>query len=266
MGDITHNALPGLPQGCSRYPYHWGRRSRRSAERRYRCAPKGSLSAAWFPLSPHSQSGASHMFRIKVVLALIVLASAIATAKVMAQDTSSHSTQDTSSHSTGTGTHLIDRLQAIRLLQESLKSNPNDAAAWAALGKLAHEVAQDLSSQRDAASSYIEGRKGELAASGFNPTVPADSPPTPPPSGRCGNQFGPGKPACRAIPVPGVPAVLRSRRPVLHLSAERRGLPFRQPGVLHVWNSAWRDHERGASAAIRALKGGRPVSSESVAN
>ena len=120
------------------------------------------------------------MFRIKVALALIVLASAIATAKVMAQDTSSHSTQDTSSHSTGTGTHLIDRLQAIRLLQESLKSNPNDAAAWAALGKLAHEVAQDLSSQRDAASSYIEGRKGELAASGFNPTVPADSPPTPP--------------------------------------------------------------------------------------
>jgi hypothetical protein len=120
------------------------------------------------------------MFRIKVSLALIVLAAAIATAKVMAQNTSSHSTQDTSSHSTGTGTHLIDRLQAIRLLQELLKSNPNDAAAWAALGKLAHEVAQDLSSQRDAASSYIEGRKGELAASGFNSTVQADSPPVPP--------------------------------------------------------------------------------------
>ena len=64
------------------------------------------------------------MFRIKVVLALIVLASAIATAKVMAQDTSSHSTQDTSSHSTGTGTRLIDRLQAIRLLQESRSSDP----------------------------------------------------------------------------------------------------------------------------------------------
>ncbi len=157
------------------------------------------------------------MFRIKVAFALIVLAASIATAKVMAQNTSNHSI----------GTQHIDRFEAIHLLQESLKSNPNDAAAWIVLGELAHEVAQDLSSQDDepyyklseeayekalalqpknaglkaavdfareqkadaahwdqtrkkAASSYIEVRKSELAASGFNPTVQTYSPPTPP--------------------------------------------------------------------------------------
>ena len=157
------------------------------------------------------------MFRIKVAFALIVLAASIATAKVMAPDTSNHSI----------GTHHIDRFEAIHLLQESLKSNPNDTAAWIVLGELAHEVAQDLSSQDDepyyklseeayqkalalqpknaglkaavdfareqkadaahwdqtrkkAAISYIEVRKGELAASGFNPTVQTYSPPTPP--------------------------------------------------------------------------------------
>jgi tetratricopeptide (TPR) repeat protein len=157
------------------------------------------------------------MFRIKVAFALIVLAASIATAKVMAPDTSNHSI----------GTHHIDRFEAIHLLQESLKSNPNDAAAWIVLGELAHEVAQDLSSQDDepyyklseeayqkalalqpknaglkaavdfareqkadaahwdqvrkkAASNYIEVRKSELAASGFNPTVQIYSPPTPP--------------------------------------------------------------------------------------
>ena len=157
------------------------------------------------------------MFRLKVAFALIVLAATIATAKVMAQDSANHSI----------GTHQIDRFEAIHLLQESLKSTPDDAAAWIVLGELAHEVAQDLSSQedepyyklsqeayekalalqpknaglkaavefareqkagaaqwdqsrRDAASSYIEVRKGELAASGFNPTVQAYSPPAPP--------------------------------------------------------------------------------------
>lgn len=156
------------------------------------------------------------MFRIKVAFALIVLAASIATARVMAQDTSNHSI----------ATHQIDRFEAIQLLQESLKSNPNDAAAWIVLGALAQEVAQDLSSQddqpyyklsqeayekalalhpknsalkaaveiarerkagatqwdqarRDAASSYIEVRKSELAASGFNPAVQADFPPMP---------------------------------------------------------------------------------------
>src|SRR5271165_796179 len=79
------------------------------------------------------------MFRIKVAFALIVLAASIATAKVMAPDTSNHSI----------GTHHIDRFEAIHLLQESLKSNPNDAAAWIVLGELAHELAQDLSSQDD---------------------------------------------------------------------------------------------------------------------
>ena len=158
------------------------------------------------------------MFRLKVAFALIVLAATIATAKVMAQDSANHSI----------GTHQIDRFEAIHLLQESLKSTPNDAAAWIVLGELAHEVAQDLSSQEDepyyklsqeayekalalqpnnaglkaavdfareqkagaaqwdqarrnAASSYIEVRKSELAASGFNPTVQAPpTPPTPP--------------------------------------------------------------------------------------
>src|SRR5271157_4848293 len=157
------------------------------------------------------------MFRIKVAFALIVLAASIATAKVMAPDTSNHSI----------GTHHIDRFEAIHLLQESLKSNPNDAAAWIVLGELAQEVAQDLSSQddepyyklseeaykkalalqpnnaglkaavefareqkadaahwdqvrREAASSYIEVRKSDLAASGFNPTVQDYSRPTPP--------------------------------------------------------------------------------------
>ena len=86
------------------------------------------------------------MFRIKVAFALIVLAASIATPKVMAQDTKVVA-QNTSNHSIGT--HQIDRFEAIHLLQESLKSNPNDAAAWIVLGELAHEVAQDLSSQDD---------------------------------------------------------------------------------------------------------------------
>ena len=70
------------------------------------------------------------MFRIKVAFALIVLAASIATAKVMAQDTSNHSI----------GTHRIYRFEAIQLLHESLKLNPNDAAAWIVLGELADEV------------------------------------------------------------------------------------------------------------------------------
>ena len=157
------------------------------------------------------------MFKSKVAFALITLAASIASAKVMAQDTSHHSI----------GTHQIDRFEAIHELQESLKSNPNDVAAWIVLGELAHEAAQDVSSQndepyyrlsqvayekalalqpknaalkaavelareqradaahwdqarREAASSYIEVRKGELVASGFNPTVQASSAPTPP--------------------------------------------------------------------------------------
>src|SRR5271157_233013 len=164
------------------------------------------------------------MFRIKVAFALIVLAASIATAKVMAEDTKVMA-QNTSNHSIGT--HQIDRFEAIHMLQESLKSNPNDVAAWIVLGELTHEVAQDLSSQddepyyklseeayekalalqpknaglkaavdlareqkagaaqwdqarNDAASSYIEVRKSELAVSGFDPTVQAHSPPTPP--------------------------------------------------------------------------------------
>ncbi len=160
------------------------------------------------------------MFRHKVGVALIALATTLVTGRVMAQDTADHSV----------GAHQIDRFEAIHLLQESLKSNPNDAAAWIVLGELAHEIAQDLSSnedepyyklsqeayekalalrtnntglkaavefareqkagaahwdqaRREAASSYIEVRKSELAASGFNPTVqayPRPAPPTPP--------------------------------------------------------------------------------------
>jgi cytochrome c-type biogenesis protein CcmH/NrfG len=79
------------------------------------------------------------MFRIKVAFPLIVLAAAFATTRAMGQDTSSHAI----------GTHHIDRFEAIQLLQDSLKSNPNDAAGWIVLGELAHEVAQDLSSTHD---------------------------------------------------------------------------------------------------------------------
>jgi hypothetical protein len=43
----------------------------------------------------------------------------------------------------------IDRFEAIRLLQASLKSNPKDTAGWVVLAELAHEVARDLSSQDD---------------------------------------------------------------------------------------------------------------------
>ena len=71
------------------------------------------------------------MFRIEVAFALIVLAASIATAKVMAQNTKVVA-QNTSNHSIGT--HQIDRFEAIRMLQESLQSNPNDAAAWIVLG------------------------------------------------------------------------------------------------------------------------------------
>ena len=75
------------------------------------------------------------MFRVKEAFALIVLATTIATAKAMAQDSANHSI----------GTHQIDRFEAIHLLQESLKSTANDAAAWIVLVELAYEVAQDLS-------------------------------------------------------------------------------------------------------------------------
>ena len=225
------------------------------------------------------------MFRLKVAFALIVLAATIATAKVMAQDSANHSI----------GTHQIDRFEAIHLLQESLKSTPNDAAAWIVLGELAHEVAQDLSSQddeqyyklsqeayekalalqpknaglkaavevareqksgaaqwdqarRDAASSYIEVRKSELAASGFNPKVQAYSPPTPPapPAAVAATNSAPA-PASQ-------PAVIQ--------------YPVYQPYYVYTpvyvpaYNTAsasWREHEPGASAAIRARRGGRPV-------
>jgi hypothetical protein len=79
------------------------------------------------------------MSRLKVAFALVALAVAFASPRVMAQDTSSPSG----------GSHQVDRFEAIRILQESLKSNPKDAAGWIVLGELAHEVAQDLSSSDD---------------------------------------------------------------------------------------------------------------------
>jgi hypothetical protein len=75
----------------------------------------------------------------KVALAVIVLAASFTLVQAMAQANDNHSQL----------THQIDRFEAIRLLQESLKSAPNDAAAWIVLGELAHDVAQDLSSQED---------------------------------------------------------------------------------------------------------------------
>jgi hypothetical protein len=154
------------------------------------------------------------MFRIKIVFVLIVMATTIAMARGMAQDSSSRAMS----------THQIDRFEAIGLLQESLKANPNDTATLIVVGELAHEIAQDLSSvddelyyklsldayqkalslqpknaglkaavtfareqkagaaqwdqaRRKAASTYIEVRKRELATSGFNPTVQVYSPP-----------------------------------------------------------------------------------------
>ena len=47
------------------------------------------------------------------------------------------------------GSHQIDRYEAIRLLQQSLASNPDATADWVTLGELAHEVALDLPSNQD---------------------------------------------------------------------------------------------------------------------
>ena len=101
--------------------------------------------------------------------------------------------------------------------------------------------------RRDAASSYIEVRKSELAASGFNPTVQAYS--ASDASRRLqrpsGNQFRSGKPACRDIPVPCVPALLR-----LH--------PGVRPGLLHLCSSTQgvtthRPHRRRSERERRPL-------------
>ena len=42
------------------------------------------------------------------------------------------------------GSHQIDRFEAIRQLQQSLRANPNNTADWVILGELAHEVALDV--------------------------------------------------------------------------------------------------------------------------
>jgi hypothetical protein len=75
----------------------------------------------------------------KVAVAVIVLAASLAPATAMAQ----------ASDNQPVVTDQIDRFEAIHLLQESLKSSPNDAASWIVLGELAHEVAQHLSSKED---------------------------------------------------------------------------------------------------------------------
>ncbi len=47
------------------------------------------------------------------------------------------------------GSHQIDRFEAIRLLQRSLKANPEAVGDWVILGELAHEAALDLPSEQD---------------------------------------------------------------------------------------------------------------------
>ena len=47
------------------------------------------------------------------------------------------------------GSHQIDRFEAIRILQRSLKGNPDAVGDWVILGELAHEAALDLPSGQD---------------------------------------------------------------------------------------------------------------------
>jgi len=67
--------------------------------------------------------------------------------------------------------------------EKALALQPNNAGLKAAVEFARVQkagAAQWDQARREAASSFIEVRKSELAASGFNPTVQAYSPPTPP--------------------------------------------------------------------------------------
>jgi len=123
------------------------------------------------------------------------------------------------------GTHQIDRFEAVRQLQASLKADPENLADWVILGELAHEVALDAPSDQDdqyykmsreafekalaldpknpglkaavqfakdqeadakqfdqsrrqAARTYLDSRRRELAQAGHNPTVQVYGTPT----------------------------------------------------------------------------------------
>lgn len=47
------------------------------------------------------------------------------------------------------GSHQIDRFEAIRLLQRSLKAKPDAVGDWVILGELAHEAALDVPTEQD---------------------------------------------------------------------------------------------------------------------
>jgi hypothetical protein len=94
------------------------------------------------------------MFRLKVAIALIVLAGVLTSTRALAQE---HSPSRRSNH-------RVDRFVAIHELQESLKHNPKDTAGWIVLGELAHEVAQDLSSTDDQPYYKISVEAFEKAA------------------------------------------------------------------------------------------------------
>jgi len=47
------------------------------------------------------------------------------------------------------GSQQIDRFEAIKILQQSLKSDPKNVADWISLGELAHEVALEMPSGQD---------------------------------------------------------------------------------------------------------------------
>jgi hypothetical protein len=79
------------------------------------------------------------MCRFNAASLLLVLAGLVAIPRALAEDNTARPENS----------RQIDRFEAIRLLQSSLKSNPKDTAGWVVLAELAHEVASDLSSQDD---------------------------------------------------------------------------------------------------------------------
>jgi hypothetical protein len=153
----------------------------------------------------------------KALWALTMLVPAAALAVALA-DEPQQNVAPPQINNTTIGSHQIDRFEAIRLLQRSLKTDPEKEGDWIILGELAHEVAQDVPSDQDdayfrmsreayekalaldannaglkaavrfakdqeahaaefdqarqnAARTYIESRRREIADSGMMPTV-----------------------------------------------------------------------------------------------
>lgn len=66
------------------------------------------------------------------------------------------------------GGHQIDRFEAIRQLQDDVKSDPNNIINWTILGELAHEVALDIPQGQDDAY-YTLSRAAYERASQLDP-------------------------------------------------------------------------------------------------